>query len=177
MNKQKNGGGSSSSGRVRHPHPLPASKPASVKAKASSQDVWYRLMKLGNLVNRPFFTEDARRYQISINEWRMVMTLAYLGEVAAHELADASGMHPMNVSRSLAVLRRQQRISVRVDPQNRRRKLFRLTTAGLALHREISPHMRKRADQLFALLSRKQIDQFGEIIDQLVRGLQNAGES
>ena len=143
---------------------------------ASSQDVWYRLMKLGNLVNRPFFSLEARLYHISINEWRIIMTLAYLGETAAHELADASGLHPMNVSRSLALLRRQGRVEVRVDPDNRRRKLFRLTLSGKTLHREISPHMKKRADQLFDLLTERQIDQFGRTIDQLILGLQKISE-
>jgi DNA-binding MarR family transcriptional regulator len=143
---------------------------------SSSQDVWYRLMKLSNLVNRPFFSEDAKQYQININEWRMIMTLAYMNEAAAHELADASGLHPMNVSRSLAVLRRQSRVSVRVDPDNRRRKLFILTGKGLRLFEEITPHMKERADQLFSLVAKKDIDQFGKIIDQLILGLMYSSE-
>src|SRR5688572_12591054 len=90
----------------------------------SQQTVWYRLMKLTNLINRPFFSRFAERYHLTINDARVLMTLASMQEAAAHELCDATGMHAMNVSRSVATLRRQGRITERRDPNNRRRKIL-----------------------------------------------------
>ena len=89
----------------------------------------YRLLKLTNLISRPFFAQDAERYQISMNELRVLMTLALapLREAASHVLVDAAGMHPMNVSRAVAALRRHGRVQQCTDPHNRRRKLLHLT--------------------------------------------------
>lgn len=152
-------------------------KPDESREIRDTQTVWYRLMKLTNLINRPFFNQGARPHGININEWRLLMTLADFGETAAHELADACGLHPMNVSRSLALLCRQDRITMRIDPSNRRRKLFRLSPTGRALYRRVLPHMRQRADALFSLMSPEETMQLGELIDRLIARIESLPES
>ncbi|MCC6203194.1 MAG: winged helix-turn-helix transcriptional regulator [Gammaproteobacteria bacterium] len=152
-------------------------KPEQALEIRDTQTVWYRLMKLTNLINRPFFNQGARPHGININEWRLLITLADFGETAAHELADASGLHPMNVSRSLALLCRQDRITMRIDPSNRRRKLFRLSPTGRALYRRVLPHMRQRADALFSLMSPDETKQLGELIDRLIARVESLPES
>src|SRR3569833_1089008 len=70
-----------------------------------------QLLKLSNLVGRPFFTHFAERYDLTMNDARVLMALASERQAASHELCDATGMHPMNVSRSVARLRRQGRLA------------------------------------------------------------------
>lgn len=147
------------------------------KETLDTQTVWYRLMKLTNLINRPFFNQDAKTHGININEWRLIMTLATLGEAAAHELAETSGLHPMNVSRSLAILRRQGRITMRIDPDNRRRKLFRLSVSGRTLYRRVLPQMQQRADDLFSLISSRETEQLADLIDRLITRVESLPDS
>lgn len=132
----------------------------------------YRLLKLTNLISRPFFAQDAERYQISMNELRVLMTLAPLREAASHELVDAAGMHPMNVSRAVAALRRHGRVQQRTDPNNRRRKLLQLTPEGLALYRNLVPHVQQIATRLFATMSGEEVATLSRLIDTMTARLE-----
>ncbi len=141
----------------------------------SRQSVWYRLMKLTNLINRPFFSRFAGRYHLTINDARVLVTLASMPDAAAHELSDATGMHPMNVSRSVATLRRQGRIADRRDPDNHRRKLLRLTPRGWAVCRSFAPDMERMSSFLLASMSQLEVQFLGRLVDQLIGRLERAG--
>jgi MarR family transcriptional regulator, lower aerobic nicotinate degradation pathway regulator len=142
-------------------------------AALSQHSVWYRLMKLTNLINRPFFSRYAERYHLTINDARVLVTLASTPEAAAHELCDATGMHPMNVSRSVATLRRQGRIAERRDPANRRRKMLRLTPKGWAACRSFVPDMDRMSNFLLSSLSPLEVEFLGRLVDQLIDRLES----
>lgn len=129
-------------------------------------------MKLTNLINRPFFSRYAERYHLTINDSRVLVTLASVSEAAAHELCEATGMHPMNVSRSVATLRRQGRITERRDPANRRRKMLRLTPKGWSTCRSFVPDMERMSSFLLASMSPIEVDFLGRLVDQLVSRLE-----
>jgi len=119
----------------------------------------YRLLKLSNLINRPFFTHFADRYDLTLNDVRVLMSLAFVGQAASHELCDSTGMHPMNVSRSAARLKRQGRITERADPGNRRRKLLAPTDEGWALYHKLAPHVKVLSEfVLNGLTEREAVD-------------------
>jgi MarR family transcriptional regulator, lower aerobic nicotinate degradation pathway regulator len=135
--------------------------------------VLYRLLKLSNLISRPFFTQDAIRYRISMNELRVLMTLAPLRQAASHELVEVVGMHPMNVSRSVAELRRHGRVLQQRDPNNRRRKLLTLTPKGWTLYRKLIPHVQEVADTLFKNMSKKEMAVLSRLIDMMTAHLES----
>lgn len=134
--------------------------------------VLYRLLKLSNLINQPFFADDAARYSIGMNELRVLLTLASRGEAAGHEVGALAGMHPMNVSRAVAALSRQKRIQQRPDPGNRRRKLLALTSKGWKLHEDLMPHVREVANSLFATLEPAELDVLDVLIDKMTARLE-----
>jgi DNA-binding MarR family transcriptional regulator len=136
--------------------------------------VLYRLLKLSNLISGPFFAADAVRYRISLNELRVLMTLAPLRQAASHELAALAGMHPMNVSRAVAALRRHDRVVQQPDPANRRRKLLKLTPRGWTLYRHLLPHVGEVAAQVFRDLTRGEIAQLSRLIDMMTARLEHA---
>ncbi|HKJ73041.1 MAG TPA: MarR family winged helix-turn-helix transcriptional regulator [Alphaproteobacteria bacterium] len=138
----------------------------------SPQVVWYRLLKLTNLMGRPFFTRFAQQYELSINDWRVVTTLASMPEAASHELCQVTGMHPMNVSRSVATLRKQGRVSERTDPTNRRRKILSLTDKGWEVYNHGVPQVRRMAQFLFSSMSPLEVEFFDRLVDLLVDRLE-----
>jgi len=152
------------------PRPLDESRAAAPAGSLalSQQSVWYRLMKLTNLINRPFFSRFAERYHLTINDARVLVSLASMPDAAAHELCAASGMHPMNVSRSVATLRRQGRITERRDPDNRRRKILRLTPRGSTVSRSFVPDMDRMSDFLLAAMSPLEVEFLSRLVDQLI---------
>lgn len=137
--------------------------------------VLYRLLKLSNLISLPFFADDAARYQISMNELRVLTTLAPLGEAASHEVGTVAGMHPMNVSRAVAALTRHKRIQQRPDPENRRRKLLTLTPKGWKLHDDLMPHVQQVANTVFATLQSDELEVLSRLIDKMTSQLSGDG--
>ncbi len=133
----------------------------------------YRLLKLSNLVGRPFFTHFADRYDLTLNDVRVLMSLGYVGQAASHELCDSTGMHPMNVSRSVARLKRQGRIADRADPDNRRRKLLTPTEEGWAIFRALSPHVKALSEFTLANLSEREVEFLSSLIEVLAQRLES----
>jgi DNA-binding MarR family transcriptional regulator len=127
----------------------------------------YRLLKLAHLIQRPFLVPGTNAYELNVNELRLVVTLAHLGEAASHELCEVAALHPMNVSRAVARLRKQGRVAERPDAGNRRRKLLTLTEEGQRLYREMVPEIDEAAAHLFAGLDPAMLDTLSTLIDRL----------
>jgi DNA-binding MarR family transcriptional regulator len=132
----------------------------------------HQLLKLTNRLMAPFSTHLAHRYKISLNEFRLLMTIGALGRTASHELAELTGVNVMSVSRAVATLRRHGRIEVVPDAQNRRRKWLSLTEEGRRLYAIMRPQSEKVADYLFSELSEEETAQLGTILTRLIATLE-----
>jgi DNA-binding MarR family transcriptional regulator len=131
----------------------------------------YRLVKLTHLILRPFYAQRAEAYKLNVNELRVLMTLAPMGEAASHELCEVAGLHPMNVSRAVGTLRKQGRIEERRDEDNRRRKLLRLTPEGQRVFDELTPDATLAAGRLFDGMDDKALRHLSLVIDRLTRNV------
>lgn len=140
-------------------------------------DTMHKLLKLTNRLMAPFSTHLAHRHKISLNEFRLLMTIGALGQTASHELADITGVNVMSVSRAVATLERHGRIAVCQDPANRRRKWLTLTPEGERLYHLMRPQSEKVADYLFSALSEEQAAQLDTIVDHLIQTLEATDES
>jgi DNA-binding MarR family transcriptional regulator len=150
------------------------------EAKGSEVALLHQLLKLTNRLMAPFSTHLAHRHRISLNEFRMLMTIGALGRTASHELAELTGVNVMSVSRAVATLERHGRIEVRQDPANRRRKWLALTPEGERLYAAMHPQSRQVADYLFSELSAEETGQLERIVDRLIGTLEatdDAGRS
>ena len=132
----------------------------------------HQLLKLTNRLMAPFSTHLAHRYKISLNEFRLLMTIGTLGRTASHELAERTGVNVMSVSRAVATLQRHGRIEVVRDPANRRRKWLTLTGEGRRLYEIMRPQSEKVADYLLSDLSDKEIGQLETILTRLIDTLE-----
>ena len=132
----------------------------------------HQLLKLTNRLMAPFSTHLAHRYKISLNEFRLLMTIGGLGRTASHELAELTGDNVMSDSRAVATLERHGRIEVVPDQRNRRRKWLSLTGEGERLYRIMRPQGAKVADYLFSDLSAAQTAQLETILTQLIDTLE-----
>jgi DNA-binding MarR family transcriptional regulator len=130
------------------------------------------LLKLTNRLMAPFSTHLSHRHRISLNEFRMLMTIGALGRSASHELAELTGVNVMSVSRAVATLERHGRIEVRQDPANRRRKWLALTEEGQVLYEQMRPQTQKVADYLFSDLSESEASDLQRLVDRLIGTLE-----
>ena len=128
----------------------------------------FRLLKLTNLVSRPFFGKIAKQYAISLNDWRTIFVLASHPGISAIDISDHTGLQPMNTSRSLAALRKLGYINEVPDPRDLRRTLVSLTQLGIEASQEISAAAREHTRHLFADVPAKDLEVFGQVVDQLI---------
>lgn len=136
----------------------------------------HQLLKLTNRLMAPFSTHLAHRYKISLNEFRLLMTIGALGRAASHELAEMTGVNVMSVSRAVATLERHGRLKVVPDPANRRRKWLTLTEEGERLYAIMRPQSEKVADYLFSNLSEAETVQLGTTLTRLIDTLEATDE-
>ncbi|MEO6153175.1 MAG: MarR family transcriptional regulator [Croceibacterium sp.] len=136
----------------------------------------YQLLKLTNRLMAPFSTHLAHRYRISLNEFRLLMTIGELGRSASHELAELTGVNVMSVSRAVATLERHGRIAVMADPDNRRRNWLTLTEEGERLYRIMRPQSEKVAGYLFSDLSEQEAALLEKLVGRLIETLEATDE-
>lgn len=133
--------------------------------------LFFKLARLVNLTARPFLETLSRTHQLSLNEWRVMVVLASHPGCAAHEVAEATGLDKMSVSRALAALARRARVRREPDPADARRTLLRLSAAGQRLFEAIAPAAVHREAQLFAGIGEADQATLARLVDQLAAAL------
>lgn len=131
-------------------------------------DLLIAILKLASVINRPMKDGVADPEGLTLNEMRVLMSLGGEGELAGHELSETIGMPPMNASRAFASLERRGWIEMVEDPDNRRRKPYRISDAGLAAYRAMLPEFAAIADQLFAGLGDAERRRFGATAQKIM---------
>ncbi len=130
------------------------------------------LLKLNNRLMAPFSTHLSHRYRISLNEFRLLMTIGALGQTASHEVADLTGVNVMSVSRAVATLQRHGRVAVVRDEGNRRRKWLTLTDEGRRLYEAMRPQSDKVADYLFDGMATGELMGLADVVARLIDRLE-----
>jgi DNA-binding MarR family transcriptional regulator len=111
----------------------------SVTSVDPNVDLLIQLLKLASLINRPMQEGVAGPNEIGLNELKIVICLGGEGAMAGHDITELVAMPPMNVSRALAALVSRGWIEPAIDRANLRRKPFRLSAAGWAAYRAMTP--------------------------------------
>ncbi|WP_241233578.1 MarR family winged helix-turn-helix transcriptional regulator [Altericroceibacterium xinjiangense] len=132
----------------------------------------HRLLKLTNRLMAPFSIHLEKQYRITLNEFRLLMTIGHLGTSASHELAERTGVNVMSVSRAVSALEKHGRISIERDPDNRRRKRLTLTDEGRRLYEIMRPRTEKVSDYLFAGLSAEDLAALDRILHTMTARLE-----
>lgn len=136
----------------------------------------HRLLKLNNRLMQPFSLYLSHRYNISLNEFRLLMAIGRLGASASHELAEHTGVNAMSVSRAVSTLQRHGRITVEPDPGNRRRKVLKLTPEGRRLYEVMRPQTQTVAEYLLSDLPKADLAKFDHLVSDLIARLEATDE-
>jgi DNA-binding MarR family transcriptional regulator len=134
-----------------------------------------RIVRLSNLLSKPFFTRYAERFDLSLNEWRVMAMLSERPRIAATDVSVLTGMHPMNVSRSVRRLARMGRITRSTNSADRRRTCLELTPVGAAIVRKVAPGAVRREQLLEQALGPAGTRAFNRLLDQVIVELEALG--
>ena len=145
---------------------------AAKPARPDEAALLHQLLKLTNRLMAPFSTHLSHRYRISLNEFRLLMSIGALGRTASHEVAEMTGVNAMSVSRAVATLERHGRVKVETDEANRRRKWLTLTAEGERLYQTMRPQADKVAGFLFAELGDGDLALLDAMIERMIARLE-----
>src|SRR6185503_20763981 len=90
----------------------------------------YRLSILSNRVSRAIAARYAKAFHLTIPEWRIIAVLGRRPGLTAKEVAEATEMDKVAVSRAVAKLVAAKRVSARADRDDARRQILSLTSLG-----------------------------------------------
>lgn len=129
----------------------------------------YRLSILSNRVSRAIARRYAKTFDLSIPEWRVIAVLGRRPGLTAKEIAEATEMDKVAVSRAVARLVRADRVAAQGDPRDARRQLLALTRDGENVHARIAPIALASEERLLAALSTRERAQLDALLDRLLQ--------
>ncbi len=146
-------------------------KVAVKKLDVADSSTLFKLIRLINLVSRPFNEVAGKQHQLSLNDWRVMVVLASHPGATATEIVSYTGLDKMGVSRAIAHLIKQKRAERWADPEDARRAQVRLTTQGFAIAKVISKSAVVREKALFSVLSSADKVKLETVLDKLTRAI------
>lgn len=99
----------------------------------------YRLSLLANLVSGTLAQRYARRFDLTVNEWRVMAALGEADNRTADQVCRATALDKVSVSRAVARLRRAGRLRRTTARHDRRCANLSLTAAGRRVYQQIVP--------------------------------------
>jgi len=127
----------------------------------------YRLSVLSNTVSSALAGAYARRFGLTIPQWRVVAVLARSPGLSAAGVAERTAMDKVAVSRAVAGLARSGRVRRVLAVKDRRRSVLTLTARGRAVYRQIVPLALAYERRLLSELTPAEQAQFGRLLGRL----------
>lgn len=99
----------------------------------------YRLSVLANAVSRAIAARYEEAFGLTIPEWRVMALLGASPGLTATEVAEATPMDKVAISRAVRSLSDAGRLVATADGEDARRQRLTLTPAGMSVYRRIVP--------------------------------------
>ncbi|MGQ0532488.1 MAG: MarR family winged helix-turn-helix transcriptional regulator [Caulobacteraceae bacterium] len=128
----------------------------------------YRLSILSNRVSRAIAARYAKVFDLTIPEWRIIAVLGRRPGLTAKEVAEATEMDKVAVSRAVARLVAAKRVATRADRDDARRQILSLTSQGESVHARIAPIALASEQKLLAALNPQERQQLDALLDRLL---------
>ncbi|MEO6155508.1 MAG: MarR family winged helix-turn-helix transcriptional regulator [Thermomonas sp.] len=99
----------------------------------------YRLSVLSNRISQTIADLYAKRFGISVTEWRVIAVLGRYPGLSANGVAERTAMDKVAVSRAVARLLRRGLLDRDMHDDDRRRSVLELSEAGYGVYDEVAP--------------------------------------
>jgi len=140
---------------------------SAVPALDLEQFLPYRLSVLSNTVSTALAGAYARRFGLTIPEWRVVAVLARTPGLSAAAVAERTAMDKVAVSRAVAGLVRSRRVRRALATGDRRRSVLTLTSRGREVYTRIVPYALEYEKRLLAELAPSEQSLFTAVLTRL----------
>jgi DNA-binding MarR family transcriptional regulator len=127
----------------------------------------YRLSVLSNRVSQEIARLYADRFALNVTEWRLLAVLGRDPDLSATELAERTAMDKVAVSRAVASLVADGRLTRKVDGLDRRRARLRLSARGYRIYDEVAPLALAYEQKLLATLAPSERATLDDLLSRL----------
>jgi DNA-binding MarR family transcriptional regulator len=127
----------------------------------------YQLNVVASLTSLALSRVYARRYNIGVPEWRVLVTLGQYRVMTAKAIGAHTHMHKTKVSRAVALLEKRRLLARRANRDDMREAFLSLTASGQAMYEELAPHALDFAKRLTEILTPDDRDAFNRAVQQL----------
>jgi DNA-binding MarR family transcriptional regulator len=119
-------------------------------------------------IGRAFHARIAAEFDVTIAEWRIMLSLIQRTGATANEIAEEWAIEKMAVSRAVRRLERMNRITRRVNPEDRRSYTLAMTEAGIRDARRArcplsGPDQTRRPNPKFSRLTSAKFTHFSDL--------------
>ena len=143
-------------------------KPAPAELLVLEEFLPYRLSILSNRVSRAIAARYAKTFDLTIPEWRIIAVLGRRPGLTAKEVAEATEMDKVAVSRAVAKLAQSKRVVARADREDARRQSLSLTAQGESVHARIAPIALESEQRLLAAFDAREREQLDTLLGRLL---------
>jgi DNA-binding MarR family transcriptional regulator len=112
----------------------------------------YRLSVLSNTISAAIAAEYARRFDLSVTEWRVLAVLGRYPDLSAVEVAERTAMDKVAVSRAVNALLKAGRIRRGTHDGDKRRSVLWLSAKGRRVYDEVAPMALRYERELLSVL-------------------------
>lgn len=126
-----------------------------------------RLAELSNSIVRSVAELFEESYDLSITEWKVMVTVARHPGLSAVAVAQFAGLDTVAVSRAVTKLMDAGRIHREFGLEDRRRSILKLSDDGLALYEEVLPLAKELQSSLLEGFTAEERAVFAKAIDKL----------
>jgi len=127
----------------------------------------YQLQVVAALMSQALSRVYARRHQLGIPEWRVLVVLGQFSWMNGKAICAHTHMHKTKVSRAVANLERRKLITRRANRVDMRESLVSLTPAGRTVYGEIAPNAVAFSRRLTEILAPSDREAFARALKAL----------
>ncbi|MEL6300776.1 MAG: MarR family transcriptional regulator [Pseudomonadota bacterium] len=135
----------------------------------------YRLSILSNTVSGTIASAYDRRFNLSIPEWRVMAVVARSPGLSAAQVAARTLMDKVAVSRAVAKLLKQERITREFADQDKRRSILNLSPAGREVYEQVVPMALKIEAELLEGFTGEEIATLNLLVDRMLARMRMLG--
>jgi len=127
----------------------------------------YRLSMLSNRISRQLATVYAQKFDLSIQEWRVLSVIASHPGASAELVCRVTEMDKVAVSRAVTRLLQNKRVQRRYAINDKRRSVLRLTVQGQRIYERIVPLARQFETRILSQLTQRDHKDLKRVLDKL----------
>jgi DNA-binding MarR family transcriptional regulator len=127
----------------------------------------YRLSVAANAVSQLIASSYEERFELSTPEWRLIASLAELGEARQLDLCHHTRMDKIMVSRAAKRLRARGLADAAQNPRDLRSRILRLSDEGWSLYEAVAPAALDVASRALSCLSAEEALRMSVLLNRI----------